>query len=160
MYFILFGSSNIREYLVVFLCLVVGVAARDGVEGWWYSELKYVSYEKKNGVQKAPHKVMGSSFVRHAISIEYIIYIFIYYVLLYIHNFSRVLQSSIGINMCWKYIAAYTHIGRSEDCRVEKSIIIIKPAVTTTKVNDNNNNKKNNNNSLSLFNSTRVQSRV
>jgi len=69
MYFILFGSSNIREYSVVFLCLVVGVAARDGVEGWRYSELKYVSYEKKNGLQKAPHKVPGSSFVRHAISI-------------------------------------------------------------------------------------------
>jgi len=115
MYFILFGSSNIREYYsVVFLCLVVGVAARDGAEGWWYSELKYVSYEKKNGVQKAPYKVLGFPFVHHAISIEHNIYNMMCY---YTYTISRGYYNRVlSINMCWKYTAAYTHIGGSEDC--------------------------------------------
>lgn len=100
MYFILFGSSSIiREYSVVFLG-VVGVIASGGDEGWRYSELKYVSYEKKNGVQKAPHKVSGSSFVRHAISIEHIhignIYLYIIYTTTSWGYYNRVL----GVDMC------------------------------------------------------------
>jgi len=74
-----------------------------------------VSYEKKNGVQKAPHKVPGSSFVHHAISIEYIN---IDILCIIIHTISRGYYNRVlDINMCCKYTAAYTHIEGSVDCR-------------------------------------------